>query len=619
MEKKPLRLRSIVPPIVAIVVVLIYVARLFYLQVVSTEYKEKAERNALYEQVVFPDRGVIYDREGRLLVYNEPAYDLLITTKEAQGNIDTMLLCQLLATTPSEVDSRLVKLKDRSVNPGYSPFTPQLFWSQLSSAEAGYIQEQLFRLPGFSLRPRAIRKSDLPYAGLLLGYLGESNPSELESDSTLVLGQYVGKSGIEKTYDRQLRGTNGVEIKLRDARGRIQGSYDHGRHDSEAVPGHDLTLSIDIKLQQLAEELMQGKRGSIVMIQPKTGEVLCLVSAPSYDARMMQGKDLGKNHHLLMQDPSKPLFNRAIMGSYPPGSTFKTAMGAVMLQERVVSPSTMLPCHRGYPPLGNRPKCHGHASPLNLRSAIATSCNAYFSWGLHFMLDDRQRYPSVQVAFDRWKDYMVSFGLGYPLGIDLPGENRGFIPNSHTYDKVYHNRWRSATVISIAIGQGEIQLTPLQMANLASLIANRGYFYTPHVVKQVAGEQLDSLYRFPHQTDVQPAYWEEIVQGMHGAVTGGTCARANFAPGEINVCGKTGTAENSWGKDHSIFIGFAPMESPEVAISVYVENGGFGATYAVPIGRVLMEYVLRKGELSGASQGIVKQISGSAIYYQHKS
>lgn len=616
MERPHRRLRIAVLPLIAIGIVALYITRLGYLQLVSTEYKERAMHNALYEEVIFPDRGVIYDRKGTLLVYNEPAYDLLVTTKELADTLDTPLLASLLHTTEQELDERMTALRDRSINPGYSPFTPQLFWSQLTNEEAGFIQEQLFRLPGFTLRPRAVRRSDQPNAALLLGYLGESSPEELKADSTLALGQYVGKSGVERTYDKLLRGHNGVNLLLRDARGRIQGSYNEGADDIEAIPGEDLTLSIDIGLQSLGEKLMQGKRGAIVMIEPKSGEVLCLVSSPTYDVRMLQGKSLGKAHQQLILQEGKPLFNRAIMGTYPPGSTFKPAMGAVMLQEHLVTTSTLLSCARGYPRMRGRPACHGHASPLNLRSALTTSCNAYFCWGLHFLLDDRSRYPSVQDALNKWRDYMVNFGFGYKLGIDLAGENRGFIPNSSVYDRVY-SRWNSSTIISLSIGQGEVLLTPLQMANLASIIANRGYYYTPHVVRKIEHTPLDTLFTTPHHTMVSPDYWEEIAQGMHGAVLAGTCRRANFAPGEINVCGKTGTAENRFGKDHSAFIGFAPLEEPKVAISVYVENGGFGAIFGVPIGRVMMEYYLRDGQLSGASQAIAEQISRQKIFYSH--
>ena len=614
MERTRYRLRIAVLPMIAIGIVVLYVIRLSYLQLVSSEYRERAMRNALYEEIIFPDRGVIYDRKGNLLVYNEPAYDLLVTTKELTDTLNTALLSSLLHTTDDEIAMRMASLRDRTVNPGYTPFTPQLFWSQLTSCEAGLIQEQLFRLPGFTLRPRAVRRSDSPNAALLLGYLGESNPEELKADSSLVLGQYVGKSGVERTYDRILRGHNGVNLLLRDARGRIQGSYNEGLDDVEAILGKDLTLSIDLDLQRLGEHLMQGKRGAIVMIEPKSGEILCLVSSPTYDVRRLQGRDLGRAHEQLVRQEGKPLFNRAIMGTYPPGSTFKPAMGALMLQEHLVTPATLLPCAHGYPRLRGHPACHSHASPLNLRAALTTSCNAYFCWGLHFLLDDRSRYATVEQALDKWRDYMVDFGLGYKLGIDLAGEKRGFIPNSSVYDRVY-SRWTSSTIISLSIGQGEVLLTPLQMANLAAIIANRGYYYPPHVVRQIEHAPIDSLYRIRHQTLVSSLYWEEVAQGMRGAVVAGTCRRAEFAPGEINVCGKTGTAENRFGKDHSAFIGFAPLESPQVAISVYVENGGFGATLGVPIGRVMMEYYLHGGHLSSATEAIAEQISKQTIAY----
>lgn len=602
--------------IATICVVFIYAIRLFYLQILSPNYKARADSNAFYQKPVYPSRGVIYDRNGELLVYNEPAYDLVAVTKEV-GEFDTLALCQTLNVEPEYVHKRFQDIRDRRINPGYSPYVPQLLLAQLNPREAGRFQEQLFKFPGFSIRPRAIRQYKYHGAAHVLGYLSEANTRDLERDSSLIAGDYVGRSGVERQYEKTLRGEKGIEVLLRDARGRIKGHYSDGKYDSPAIPGRDLTLSIDSKLQTLGEQLMQGKRGAIVMIEPETGEVLCLVSSPSYDPSLLAGKDRGKNHLEMEHDRNKPLYARAIQATYPPGSTFKPAQGAIFLQEGVIRPTDAFSCYHGFPPLNNRPACHSHGSPLSLVPALATSCNAFFCWGLRAMLDSRRFYPSVQEAFEHWKNRIVGLGFGYRLGLDLPGERRGYIPNSKVYDKAYKGRWNSSTIISISIGQGEILATPLQIANLGAIIANRGRYRRPHVVKAIQGIPLDTAYTNWQNSGISAANMEYIVEGMARAVTGGTCHAANFAPGEIEVCGKTGTAENPHGKDHSAFLGFAPRNNPKVVVSVYVENGGFGAMYGVPIGRVMMEYYLREGNLSPEGEAVATKMSNTAIHYSN--
>ncbi len=606
--------RIIFLSVIAVLIVLGYIARLFYLQILSPEYKAKAERNAFYYRTIYPERGVIFDRTGRLLVFNEPAYDILVINKEVK-DLDTLEFCRFLGVDIDWVRRRFEFIKDRTQNPGYSPYTPQTLLTQINVQNAGRFQEHLYKFPGFSVQHRSVRKYDTSAAAHILGYMSECNQNEIANDSTLALGDYIGKSGVERFYDRQLRGEKGYTIMLRDVRGRIKGRHNNGLDDTQEKRGSNISLSIDIELQKLGEDLMRGKRGAIVMIEPQTGEVLCLVTSPGFEPSLLSGRDFAKNHIFLEKERGKPLFNRAIQGAYPPGSTFKTAQAAIFLNEKVISPTTQFTCYNGYPRLRNKPACHPHTSPLSIEYALTTSCNAFFCWGLHYMLDDRSRYPSVQEAFTRWKDYMVSFGCGYPLGIDLPGEKRGFIPNSDYYDKWYKNRWSSSSIISNSIGQGEVLMTPLQMANLAAIIANRGYYHVPHIVREVSGKELDTLYTQKRFTDVQAEYWEYVVRGMAGAVTAGTCHAANFAPGEIEVCGKTGTAENKHGKDHSAFIGFAPRNNPQVAIAVYVENGGFGATFGVPIGRVMMEYYLREGNLSSVSSSIAEQMKHRTISY----
>lgn len=572
-----------------VLLVLIFIIRLFFLQIVDNDYKAWADSNAFLKKTQYPSRGMIYDRNGKLLVYNQPAYDIMLIMREIQS-FDTLDFCHILGITRDQFVKRIADIKNRRLNPGYSSYVPQVFMNHLSAQGYGVLQEKLYKFPGFYIQNRTIREYDYPNGAHLLGSIGEVNRRDMEKDEYYVQGDYAGRSGVEQSYEKILRGVKGVEILLRDAHGRIKGKYEEGRHDVAPVSGKSLTLAIDMDLQALGEKLMQNKMGSIVMIEPETGEVLCLVSAPNYDPALLVGRQRGKNHEILAKNPQTPLIDRALTGFYPPGSTFKPTQGLIFLQEGVITSETMYSCAHGYTFSKNgKPACHGHGSPLSLIPALATSCNSYFCWGLHEMLDSRRRYPSVQEAFEVWKNHLVSMGYGYKLGIDLPGEKRGFIPNSQTYDKAYR-RWNSSTIISIAIGQGEISSTPLQICNLAATIANRGHFITPHVVKKIEDMPLDSLYTTERYPTVDAKYYDIVAEGMRNAVLGGTCWKAAI-PG-IEVCGKTGTAENPHGKDHSAFIGFAPYQKPKVAICVYVQNGGFGATFGVPIGKLMMQKYL---------------------------
>lgn len=583
---------------VAIFIVTVYIIRLFTLQIMSDDYKKNADSNAFLKKVEFPARGVISDRNGKLLVYNQNAYDIMVVMNEEKGRLDTTEFCNSLGITKEFFIKRMEEIKDRNKNPGYSRFTQQLFMSQLSEKEFSVFQEKIYRFPGFYVQRRSVRQYTMPYAAHVLGDVAEVSAADIEEDSYYQPGDYIGKMGVEKSYEKQLRGEKGVQIMLRDAHGRIQGSYMNGKFDRRPVPGKDLTLSLDIKLQALGERLLEGKIGSIVAIEPSTGEVLCMVSSPTYDPRTVTGRKRGKMHAMLSRNPWKPLLNRSIMGMYPPGSTFKTTQGLTFLTEGIIGPGTSFPCHHGFYCRGLHVGCHGHASPISLVPAIGTSCNGYFCWGLYYMLGNRKKYKNVQEGMNTWRDYMVSMGFGYKLGIDLSGEKRGLIPNAQYYDKAYRGSWNALTVISIAIGQGEVLLTPLQIANLGATIANRGYFYTPHVVKKVKGEQPEAKFREKHYTKASRRAYEYIVAGMRRAVTGGTCRAADRA--DYEVCGKTGTAQNH-GQDHSIFMGFAPMNNPKIAIAVYVENGGFGADYGVPIGALMMEQYI-KGKLSPESE-----------------
>lgn len=596
---------------VAVAIVVVYIIRLFTLQLLSDDYKKNADSNAFLKKIDYPSRGVIKDRTGRLMVYNQPAYDIMVVMNEEKGHLDTLEFCQSLGITREFFDQRMADIKDRSKNPGYSRFTQQLFMSQLSDEEFSVFREKMFRFPGFYVQKRSIRQYQYPYAAHVLGDVGEVSPSDIEDDDYYQQGDYIGKQGVERSYEKQLRGVKGVQIMLRDAHGRIQGSYQNGRFDTKPVAGKDLTLSIDLNLQALGERMLEGKIGAIVAIEPSTGEVLAMVSSPSYDPRSMVGRRRGKAHRELSRNVWKPLLNRAIMGQYPPGSTFKTSQALTYMTEGIITPSTMFPCHHGFYYRGLHVGCHGHASPLNLVSAISTSCNGYFCWGLYYMMSNRRKYADVQTALNTWRDYMVSMGFGYKLGIDLPGEKRGLIPNASFYDKAYHGSWNGLTIISISIGQGEVNLTPLQIANLGATIANRGYYYTPHVVRKVQGELLDTTFTTRHYTKANRRAYSYVVQGMRSSVLGGTCRALGHLPYEI--CGKTGTAQNR-GQDHSVFMGFAPMQNPKIAIAVYVENGGFGADFAVPIAGVMFEQYL-SGHLSPSAERQAEALQKRRIGY----
>ena len=594
---------------IVLAIIAVFIGRLFSLQVLDDKYKEHADSNAFLNKTVYPSRGVMYDRTGKLLVSNQPAYDVMVCMRNV-NDLDTLAFCQSLGITREFFDKRMADVKNRRLNPGYSSYTDQLFLSQLTAEDFAMFQEQLYKFSGFSIQRRTIRQYNYPVAGHLFGDLGEVSKKDIAKDEYYVQGDFIGKQGIESYYEKQLRGEKGKEVLLRDAYGRVKGAYMDGHMDVAPIPGKNLTLSLDIELQALAERLLQNKIGSVVAIEPSTGEVLCMASSPTFDPQMLVGRKRGDNHRLLSQDKQKPLLNRAIMGTYPPGSTFKTSQALTYLQEGIITPETQFPCALGFRHKSLRVGCHAHSSPITLVPSLATSCNSYYCWGLYRMIG-AEKYGSSQAALTRWKDHMVAMGFGYRLGIDLPGEARGFIPNESTYNKVYGKSWNGLTIISISIGQGEVTLTPLQIANLGATIANRGYYIPPHIVKEVQDEPLDSLYTTPKYTMVEQRHYETIVQGMREAVLNGTCVGANLP--DIEVCGKTGTAQNR-GKDHSAFMGFAPMNNPKIAVAVYVENGGYGAVYGVPIGALIMEKYLT-GTLSEESEKKAKNIQQREIYY----
>ncbi len=571
-----------------VIVVLLYIVRLFDLQILDDTYQDKADSNAFLKEIDFPARGLIKDRNGEILVFNKPAYDVNMITREMK-DFDTLKFCSLLNITVEEFQKRM---KDMRKRVGYSSYTQQSFMTQLSAEDYGVLQEQLFRFQGVSLQKRTLREYNYHNAALLLGSIGEVNKDMIKADPEFyVQGDYAGQNGIEQTYEKYLRGEKGVRIFLRDAHGRLQGRYEDGAFDVESKAGKDLTLSIDIALQAYGEQLMQNKVGSVAAIDPSTGEILALVSSPTYDPSLLVGRSRSANYLQLQNDPLLPLFDRPMMACYPPGSTFKTANALILQQEKIIYPSTAYPCHAGYHVGSFTVGCHNHFSPLNLEQSVQHSCNAYYCAGYRAMMD-HPKYKKISEAFEVWKRHIVSLGFGYKLGADVPNEKRGFIPNAKYYDKWYgENRWKSLMIVSNSIGQGEIQATPLQIANLAAIIANRGYYYVPHLVKHIDGFQLDSLYITKKVTSIESQYFTPVVDGMEMVMKSGTGYASRID--SIDVCGKTGTAQNPHGEDHSLFMAFAPKDDPKIAICVVVENSGFGATWAAPIATLMMEKYLK--------------------------
>ena len=593
-------------------VALVYIVRLFDLQINDGKYKRSADSNAFLKKTVYPSRGLIYDRNGELVVYNQPAYDVMLIPRDVQP-FDTIDFCEALNITPEGLRKRFADMRDKRLNPGYSSYTPQRLISQLSSKDYGRLQEKLYRFPGFFIQKRILRQYNHATAANVLGNIREVNAKDIERDDYYASGDYTGDLGVEKSYEPYLRGHKGEEILIRAANGRIQGRYEDGAHDIAPLSGRDLRLSLDIKLQEYAESLMVGKRGAVVAIEPATGEILCLVSSPTYDPRLLVGRQRGENYRKLVNDESWPLFDRALMGAYPPGSTFKPTQGLILLQEGIIDLHTTYPCYHGYINGGLRVGCHAHGSPIPLKPALQTSCNAFFCWGFKAMVDRRSKYGSSAEAFEVWKKHLVSMGYGYKLGVDLPGESRGFLPNAKFYDKFYsEGRWSANTIISVSIGQGEILATPLQIANLCATVANRGWFITPHIVKEIQDTVMPAELLKRRRPTIDLHWYDDVAEGMRMAVTGGTCRKAALR--DIEVAGKTGTAQNPHGKDHSAFMGFAPYNEPRIAVATYVENAGFGATFGVPIGSLVMEKYLT-GSIAPERKYMEEQMLNSTLYY----
>ena len=573
---------------IAILVVLTYIVRLFILQVIDQSTQGKAETNAQLRQTIYPSRGLIYDRNGELLVANQPIYEVTMIVKEMQTSLfDTVGFCKALQIDSMEFQKRMNNMTNRRKNRGYSRFSPQVFMDQLQQEEVAALQQELYKYAGVDIRCRTLRDYMYPIASHVLGSVGEVNQRDLERDPYYSGGDYSGRDGIERTYEKELRGEKGVKILMRDSRGRIQGPYQEGKLDKDAVTGNDLHLGLDIQTQLLAEKLMQGKVGSVVAIQPQTGEVLALVSSPNWNPRTLVGQERSKNYQALLNDPYKPLMNRATQAQYAPGSTFKILQALVGLQEGVITTRTQYTCNgqASYPI-----KCtHDHGSPVDLEEGIEQSCNPYF-WAMYKDLLQQDGYSDDNAEFKEhyqaWREHVMSFGLGNRFDdTDISEQAKGAVPSVALYDKLYGKKgWKAITIRSLSIGQGEILVTPLQLANQTAAIANKGYYITPHLNKN------DSMKSRIHHTSIDAKHFDVIHRGMARVMTEGTGKWYNVP--ELQICGKTGTVQNPHGEDHALFIGFAPQDNPQIAIAVAVENAGFGSTWACPIATLLMEQYL---------------------------
>ena len=566
-----------------IAVGVIFILRLFYLQVIDRSYVLSANNNVYRNITQYPARGLIYDRNGKLIVINEAAYDLMVVPKEVKS-IDTAELCGLLGIT---VDGFIKRMDKANV---FSPFQPSIFEKQIDKETYGFLEEKLYKYTGFYIQTRTLRKYPQSAAANVLGYVGEASPGVLEKNKYYKQGDYIGISGLERFYEKQLRGKKGLKIRMVDVFNREVGSYHNSRYDTAAVIGSPLYTSIDIELQSYGELLMKNKRGSIMAIEPSTGEILAMVSSPTYDPNLLVGRDRSKNFTLLYNDPLKPLMPRAIQGLYSPGSSFKMAIDLVALEFGTLTPSTIYGCQgtSAWPI-----RCsHNHSQPNNVVGAVALSCNP-FHWQVFNRFLSSQQFGGVKKAYQVWYEYITSMGFGHKLGSDISFEKKGNIPTIKFYNRVYNNRWNAMTIRSLSIGQGEINTTPLQMANYAALLANRGFYFVPHLVKAInTPTSYITKFREKHTTKIDREHYDLMVEAMEAVVQRGT-GRSAAMPG-LEICGKTGTSDNSRGKPHSIFIGFAPKNNPKIAICVVIENAGFGATWAGPISSLMIEKYLNR-------------------------
>ena len=573
----------------------ILIARIFYIQIVDDRYKIDASNNSMVYDIIYPTRGVIYDRNGKIIVGNKVAYDILVTPKEVK-EFDTLLLAGVLDVEPDFIRGKMAEYRKNRRRIGYQSV---IMMKQLSSEKYMKFSEIQYKFPGFKGQVRSIRDYPFNAGGNLLGYVSEVDQAYLDRHpGEYRSGDYAGKTGLEAARETDLRGEKGYHIYLRDSHNQIQTRYKDGEMDKEAIPGKDIVTTIDADLQQYGQQLMQNKVGSLVAIEPSTGEILTMVSSPGIDVEMLA--DIGKHYKEIVSDPHKPMFNRAVQAPYPPGSVFKLVNGLIGLEEGVLKPEYTYPCNKGYYFGKHKLGCHAHRSPLDLEDAIMMSCNGYFCYVMRNILENR-KYGSQAEALDKWHDYVSSFGFGHKLGSDFPAELGGTIPTSNYYNKIYgKGGWKFTTVISISIGQGEIGVTPLQIANMCATVANRGYYYIPHIVKASDSLRIDDKFREKQYTMVDTTNFKKVIKGMWKAVnsgfgSGGTASIA--AVKGLDICGKTGTAQNPRGADNSVFICFAPMDNPKIAVAAYVENAGFGATWSAPIASLLVEKYLT-GQIS---------------------
>lgn len=564
---------------------IIFLVKLFFIQILDDRYVQLAASNSIMKEIEYPFRGLIYDRNKDLLVYNSPEYDLLIISKEVK-ELDSARFCQVFGINPTQLRQLVKELRSRKE---YSPYKPTIFIKQLSNYDFAKIQEHLDEFTGFYIQPRTSRAYATNTLANTLGYVSEISRNQLDRDTSKLYrqGDYIGQNGIEGYYEQVLRGQRGVRYKLRNVKGIEKGSFKNGEFDTLSVPGHNLVTTIDHTLQSYGEWLMKGKVGSVVAIEPSSGEILSMISGPSYDPAMLTGRKFSSNFMLVSSDTTKPLFTRPLMAMYPPGSIFKIVQTLIGLQEGVLTYETRFPCDRSII------NCHNHPNPVNLHGAIQYSCNPYFHQAFRRIINQNKSpntFTDSRIGLDNWRTYVKRFGLGEPLGVDLPNEKGGQMPTSNLYNRIYgEGRWKFSTIYSLSIGQGEMLVTPLQMANIAAIMANRGYYYTPHLVKAVEGGEIDPRFKTKRETGIDSAYFTFVQDAMSDAIYG-TASRA-IIPG-ITLCGKTGTAQNPHGEDHSVFMAFAPKENPQIAIAVYVENAGWGGRSAASIASLMIEKYL---------------------------
>ena len=582
LQRRSNHIRQII--ILAAVLLLVKVASI---QIFNSSYHEKAEATTLDKRTLYPSRGLIYDRNGKLIVYNNPIYDIKATYNQIDADMDIDLFCQLLEINRDEYETRLNK--DWS-NPQFSKSVGFTFMQNVSPTVFTRFQEFLHEFPGFYFELRNVRGYREPNAAHLLGYISEVDKQIVaNSEGAYTQGDYIGITGVEQRYEPYLRGEKGVAYVFKDNLGRVVGNVNDGKLDSSAVSGRDIILGIDLELQKYGEALMQGKKGSIVCIEPETGEILSMVSSPGFDPELLTiHKGRSDAFNMLLQDTTKPLFDRSLMAAYPPGSIFKPILALIAMEENVLQPNRSIPCAGGYNYKYFHYGCHNHPTAYNVQTAIQHSCNSYFFQVFRDVVE-LDGFQQPDLGLTKLNSYLAQFGLGHTLGIDVPNEKPGNLPGVGFYDRLYgKGRWRSTYILSLGIGQGELQLTTLQMANLAAIIANRGYYITPHAVKRFRdGTPMPGMVTKKHTVGVAPGHFEPVVVGMNRAVKAGTAVSANI-PG-IEVCGKTGTSQNPHGKDHSVFYAFAPADNPKIAIAVYVENAGWGGTVAAPIASLMIE------------------------------